>query len=214
MTARLFDEYHPSQTLDADLSLFVEKFLSDCVTDFIAVVDSTAIPSLVRHSINLPVSAIAYKGGAINLPSDFYELVSFKHKEWQHSLGKESLITAQSPKRQLQSNRFTAGSVSRPIICLEYLNGLLSLCFWGWRKSKDCGNYLTYIKKVSTLEDIIDCEDWLLRAFAYYSLAFAFTTTKEIQLSDRFLLMCKEILEVHSIKAVLPVSFNNKTSEQ
>lgn len=205
MVARLYDEYLPNVGVDEDLKTFLSSFLDEQVENFIQIIPAEHIASLVIFKPNSVVTDINYKGGSITLPVDFGTLISFRFAEWTTKLGKADLINEQNPIRKRQENKFTAGSISRPVISLEYTNGVRTLCFWGWKTNKDAGNELHYIKKCVGLDSILSISDWLLNAYCYYVLYNVLITTKEIDLAKVMQQKTQEILLTHNITPSQPI---------
>ena len=214
----LFGEFRPQheQDIDEDLLKLIQDGLERNVAEFIKVIPSHHIPSLIHSLQNLPVVPIDHKGGFISLANvepSFFRLVSFEHNEWERTLTDEDLISVTSTKRKLQENRFTAGGISRPVISLEYSQGWtnskeLGLCFWGYKYNIEAGNRLLYVRKVEDLETLVTLDKWLLTAYCYYALATVFITTQEENLHNLFLKKYMEILSIHNIDPRQPVRFN------
>lgn len=210
----VFNEYMPSQIVDDDISIWLDSFLDMYVSTFVSILPAEYISSLISIlPQGLVITPIEYKGGAIALPVDFLRLVSFKSNRWEVSLGESDVITDRSPKRKLQENKFTAGNISRPVISIEVFRGVKSLCFWGYSANAEYNG--EYIRKCTTLDDILSLDGWILTAYIYYMLSFISTTINEKDKSEEMMLKAKELLANHSIQPTQPVSLeSSKTSKK
>jgi hypothetical protein len=208
-TISIYDEYIPEQSTDTDIKEFLTPFIEDHINDFLFIAPTSIIPIFIKTDINQTINSINYKGGYFVLPNDFLKLVSFKHKDWERKLYYEDLIEANHPRRKLQNNKFTSGKTSRPVICIEYIEGLKSICFWSYKKNINSLEDFTYIK-TATIDEFINLNDWILIAYIYYVLSFVFTTTQQPQLSDIMLKEFAMLLQNHNIEPTQPITFNNQ----
>lgn len=224
-TLTVYDEYHPQQAIDEDLKTMVDSFLKKHINDYHCILPTSAIndafkvttSSAVTNGFN--IQSINYKGGSIvlsslNAAAPFLKLISFKHKEWTTKLFYVDLIDENSPKRKLQDDRWTAGKISKPVICLENVAGQRCLCFWGYETKLNDVEEFTYIKRVDNEVEFLQNEDYILEAYIYYALYFVCNTTQEAQISQLMISQMQQLLSIHNIEALLPISFNTSESKK
>lgn len=216
-TLTVYDEYHPQQATDEDLKTMIESFLKKHINDYHCLLPTSTVNDffkvLTSSSDNLSVQPISYKGGSIVLsslkPADpFLKLISFKHREWTTKLFHADLIEENSPKRKLQDDRWTAGKISKPVICLENVAGHRCLNFWGYETTLNDVEEFSYIKRVDNEADFLNNEDYILEAYIYYVLYFVCNTTQEAQVSQLMISQMQQLLSIHNIEATLPITFN------
>lgn len=204
----LYDEYHPQQSIDNDLSLFIHTFLQTYMNDFLCLLPAHCIGSSFTASYSNPIATpINYKGGCITLPSDFLKLNVFRMSDWERSVYPEEVISSSHPHRKLQDNKFTSGKISRPVVSIEQPNGVLSLCFWQYGDNAAVKEF-SYTKKAQNLTDFAALDDYLLTAYIYFVLHYVFTTTQDLQLAQNSIQEMQSILLLHNIMPSLPVTFN------
>jgi hypothetical protein len=206
-TISIYDEYIPEQSVDTDLQTFIKPFIEDHINDFLLIAPTSIIPNFIKKDTNLTVSPISYKGGYFTLPNDYLKLISFKLEEWERKLYYEDLIDEDNPRRKLQDNKFTSGKTSRPVICIEYLDGKQCLAYWGYVNYIDSIEDFTYIKK-ATIDEFINLDYWILTAYIYYVLSFIFTTQQQPNLAEMMLKEFTLLLQQHNLQPTQPINFN------
>ena len=104
------------------LNNFIEGFVDKYVSTFLRLIPNEHLSPLVtiikqdNDGVVYPLGDIEYHGLLLELPNDYFDLVSFKYSQWEKTLFKEDLITPKEDARRRQENKFTAGGISRPVI--------------------------------------------------------------------------------------------------
>lgn len=212
-TLAVYDEYHPQQSVDEDLKLLLEEFLSKHINDFVCILPTNAINDSLIVFLNkgqLTIQPINYKGGSVTLPENFLKLISFKHADWKIKLFNADLIQENDARRKLQEDKFTSGKTAKPCICIEHVQGKKCLNFWGYKNNVEDVAEFSYIKKTDDLDTFANnTEDYILQAYIYYVLYFVMNTTQDIQLAQVSLQQMQQLLSLHNIIPLLPVQFHN-----
>lgn len=208
---RLYDEYD-GNSIDISLNNFIEGFVDKYVSTFLRLIPNEHLSPLVtiikqdNDGVVYPLRDIEYHGLLLELPNDYFDLVSFKYSQWEKTLFKEDLITPKEDARRRQENKFTAGGISRPVMCIEQNGNRLVLAFWGWRGMRVNGIELNYLKKCETVNDtFLLLPDYIITAYSYYVLSEIFLTTKEETRQKGMLENMLNILALHQITPTQPI---------
>jgi hypothetical protein len=97
----------------------VETYIKECLNEayglFIGIVPNSLVP-VKSYLSGKPVKA-RDGSGSIELPGDFYRLVSFRMLGWQRPV--TEAIETDSQAYQLQFARYTRGGISRPVCAVK-----------------------------------------------------------------------------------------------
>jgi hypothetical protein len=165
------DEISPYDSVDVIWDLLMEKTIDDACNNFLMVVPV--------HLINAGDFSTATfvnnddGSGYIRLKTDFLRLSSFKMKGWKRPV--TFTITQESPRYNLQKNKYTRGGVAKPVVALAnkltanatYLSDVLELfpIYYDWTSNEI--EQALYVKK--TLPEAL--QDNLLNGYLWYASA-------------------------------------------
>ena len=165
------DEISPYDSVDVIWDTLMEKTIDDACNMFLM-----AVPIHLVNSDNFATATFVNSDdgtGYIRLKSDFLRLSSFKMKGWRRAV--TNTITQESPRYNLQKNKYTRGGVAKPVVALSnkltanvtYLSTVLELfpIYYDWTNN-DIEQAL-YIKK--TLPELL--QDNLLTGYLWYASA-------------------------------------------
>ena len=88
---RLYDEYD-GNSVDISLSEYIEGFVDKYVSTFLRLIPNEHLSPLVTiikqddDGIIYPLRDIKYNGLLLELPNDYFDLVSFKSSQWEKTL--------------------------------------------------------------------------------------------------------------------------------
>lgn len=215
----VYDEYIPSQGLDEDLKTLIKNVLVNHTNDFLLLLPVSVLdnsPLLISTS-GVKVNPIPYKGGYVvldDLTNKFLYLVSFKHSEWERAVGRNEVIDRRSPRRMLQSSKYTAAGTAKPVVSIETIKNKKCLCFWGYKNSLSDIEEFVYIRRLTTsetgLQIFCNLSDNILLLYIHYCLRYLFETTRETELANRATETFVGLLATYGIDPQIPITFSDK----
>lgn len=165
------DEISPYDSVDIIWDLLMEKTIDDACNNYLM-----AVPIHLINASDFSISTFVNNDdgtGYIRLKTDFLRLSAFKMNGWKRPVS--LAITQESPRYNLQKNKYTRGGVAKPVVALAnkltatatYLSTVLELfpIYYDW-VSNDIEQAL-YIKK--TLPEAL--QDNLLNGYLWYASA-------------------------------------------
>lgn len=165
------DEISPYDSVDIIWDLLMEKTIDDACNNYLM-----AVPIHLINASDFSTSTFVNNDdgtGYIRLKTDFLRLSAFKMNGWKRPVS--LAITQESPRYNLQKNKYTRGGVAKPVVALvnkltanaTYLSTVLELfpIYYDW-VSNDIEQAL-YIKK--TLPEAL--QDNLLNGYLWYASA-------------------------------------------
>lgn len=163
------DEISPFETIDVIWDSLMEQVIDEACNNYLMLV-----PIHLVNSNSITTSTFVNNDdgtGYIRLPLDFLRLSGFKMKGWRRQVSIP--ITQESPRYNLQLNKYTRAGIAKPMVALvnklqatqTYLSTVLELfpIYYDWQYS-DIETAL-YIKK--TLPE--NLQDNLLTGYLWYA---------------------------------------------
>ena len=135
------DEISPYENVDIIWDLLMEQVLNEACNNFLMI-----CPLHLIDTSNIPTYTFVNNDdgtGFIRLPKDFLRLSQFKMKDWQRPVIVP--ITQESPRYNLQKDKYTRGGVAKPVCALvemmpvstTYLTTVLELfpIYYDWTEN-------------------------------------------------------------------------------